>query len=117
MSKCCIKSTAVEATTTALTITIPDMTFQDGCTYKILVCQDVPCSALGLPVIISSTADIPVWVCGDARSFRGCQLKQLEINTGTCVSGFCIPVEYVNEGITTDPEHFSVIRRLKSACL
>lgn len=121
MSNCCcpttITATAVVASTTEVTITIPATVLTSGKRYRVYVPQNIPESAAGLPVLVDNGGTvIPLWTCGDAQSVRGFQLRVLRMEQ-CCNITHCIPVEFVSTGITTNPDHFTVTRRLPCACV
>lgn len=120
MRNCCVNNitaTGVTVSTTEVTITIPETTLIADCRYRIYVPQHIPESGRGLPVLIANgDANIPLWTCGDAKSVLGFQLQVLRVEQ-CCSVQHCIPVEYVNTGITSNPEHFTVVRRLPCSCV
>lgn len=118
MSNCCINNiTAIDVvtSTTEVTITIPTTVLVEDGRYRIYVPQIIPQSAAGLPVLIDNGGTIiPLWTCGNAKSVLGFQLSCLRV-TQCCSVQHCIPVEYINTGIATNPAHFTVTRRLPCA--
>lgn len=119
MSNCCLKSTAITVGGSSLKIEVPEMTFQSCCRYTIKVCQDIPCEALGLPVlIVSGSTEIPLWTCGNAVAVLGAYVRGQLADPVACRCNrtYTIPVQYVNTDFAMNPEHFTVTRRLKVCC-
>lgn len=115
-NKCCcvntITSTEVTVSTTEITITIPQTTFIPGHKYRFYVPQQISEGAAGLPVFIDNGGTtIPLWTCGEAQSVRGFQLRVLRMEQ-CCNIQHCIPCEFVSTGISQNPDHFTVTRRL-----
>lgn len=116
---CCnfrtLKSTNIEVVENTLQVTIDETTLAN-CNYCLIIEQDIPCNALGFPVIVLNGEDtIPLWTCGCAKSVFGTQL----VNSGLqrkcgCDCDIFVPVEYVNCEIESNPPHFTVTRRLSS---
>lgn len=102
-----LRSTALTVTATEVQVTIEKKALTDGCNYHIYVEQLIPQTALGLPVVIVSDGNIPLWTCGSARPVYAYQLKNLVVRGGCGDVDVCIPVEYVSS-----PKHFTVTRRL-----
>jgi len=107
-----ITATAVAVSTTEVTITIPQTTLVSGGKYRIYVPMAIGQAGAGLPVMVDNGGTVvPLWTCGDAKAVLGTQLRVLRVEQ-CCNIQHCIPVEFVSTGITTNPDHFTVVRRL-----
>lgn len=117
---CCVNNitaTDVAVSTTEITITIPETTLIPNQKYRIYVPQIIADSGRGLPVLIANgDANIPLWTCGNSKSVLGFQLRVLRVEQ-CCSIQHCIPCEYIDTGITSNPAHFTVLRRLPASCV
>lgn len=116
---CCVQTitaTGVAVTATEITITIPETTLVSGQRYRIYAPQAIG-GGDGLPVLVANgAATVPLWSCGDARAVLGYQLACMSFKQ-CCALQHCIPVEYVDTGVDTNPAHFTVTRRLPTPCV